>query len=81
MQEKISEIQEKYAQELMAKANVVGVGIGLAKIQDEYTDELALVVLVEKKVALDEISEADKIPSEIEGIRVDIQETGAIQAF
>ena len=80
MQERISEIQAKYAQELTEKANVVGVGIGPAKENDEYTDDLALVVLVAKKVPLEEMSEVDKIPSEIEGVRVDVQETGPIAA-
>jgi hypothetical protein len=80
MQQKISEIQAKYAHELMEKENVVGVGIGLAKENGEYTDELALVVLVEQKMPLGEIAEADRIPSEIEGVRVDVQETGPIEA-
>jgi len=80
MQEKISDIQVRYVDELMEKENVVGVGIGLAKVDGEYTDELALVVLVEKKVPLEELAEADIIPAEIEGVRVDVQETGPLEA-
>lgn len=80
MQERISEIQVKYAQELMEKEHVVGVGIGLAMVNGEYTDELALVVLVDKKVPLEELAEEDIIPAEIEGVRVDVQETGPLEA-
>lgn len=80
MQEKISEIQVKYIDELMEKANVVGVGIGLAKKDDDYTDEVSLVVLVDKKVPLEELEEEDIIPSELEGVRVDVQETGPLVA-
>ena len=80
MQEKISDIQVRYVDELMEKENVVGVGIGLAKVDGEYTDELALVVLVEKKVPLEELAEADIITAEIEGVRVDVQETGPLEA-
>ena len=81
MQERLSEVQAQYVDELMAQANVVGVGIGLAKDNDEFTDELAIVVMVEKKLPIEELAEEDIIPSELEGFRVDVQETGPIQAF
>ncbi|MGJ3241245.1 MAG: hypothetical protein ACFE0Q_21235 [Anaerolineae bacterium] len=81
MQDKITEIQAKYAQELMEKKHVVGVGIGMAQEEGEYTETMALVVLVERKVPLEELSEADIIPQEIEGVRVDVQETGALTTF
>ena len=81
MQERLSEIQVLYIDELMAKENVVGVGIGLAKEEDEFTEELAIVVMVEKKVPIEDLAEEDIIPSELEGVRVDVQETGPIQTF
>lgn len=81
MQERIAEVQVKYVDELMEKAHVVGVGIGLAKVDDEYTDEMALVVLVDEKVPLEELDEEDQIPSELDGVRVDVQETGEITTF
>ncbi|MEL6309438.1 MAG: hypothetical protein AAFN11_09340 [Chloroflexota bacterium] len=81
MQERLSEVQAQYVDELMAKANVVGVGIGLAKEGDEFTDELAIVVMVEQKLPVAQLAEEDIIPSELEGFRVDVQETGPIQAF
>ena len=81
MQERIAEVQVKYVDELMEKAHVVGVGIGLAKVDDEYTDEMALVVLVDEKVPLEELDEEDQIPSELDGVRVDVQETGERATF
>lgn len=81
MQERISEVQHKYVDELMAKKNVVGVGIGLAIENGEYTDEVVLVVMVEKKVDWRELDDADVIPSEIEGVRVDVQETGQLTSY
>lgn len=81
MQERITEVQVKYVDELMKKAHVVGVGIGLAKVDDEYTDEMALVVLVDEKVPLEELDEEDQIPKELDGVRVDVQETGEISTF
>ena len=80
MQQKITEIQAKYTHELMAKPHVIGVGLGLAKKDGEYTQDLALVVMVDKKVPLEELTEETCIPSEIEGVRVDVQETGTFSA-
>jgi hypothetical protein len=77
----LSDIQARYAQTLMDKANVVGVGIGLVKVQDEYTAEQGLVVMVTQKVPLDELEPEDVLPRMIEGVRVDVQETGVIEAF
>ena len=81
MQEKISAVQVKYIDELMTIAHVVGVGVGLAKVDDEYTDELALVVLVDEKIPLEDLGEEDVLPKELDGVRVDVQETGPIQTF
>lgn len=81
LQRKISDIQVRYVDELMAKAHVVGVGIGMAKVGGEYTDEMALVVLVDKKVPMEELAPEDRIPREIEGVRVDVNEVGVIEAF
>lgn len=80
MQAKITAIQAKYANKLLEKANVVGVGIGMAKEGEQYTSEMALVVMVAKKVPLAELAEEDRIPDEIEGVRVDVQETGVFTA-
>lgn len=81
MQERIAEVQVKYVDELMEKAHVVGVGIGLAKVDDEYTEEMALVILVDKKVPLEDLDEEDQLPTELDGVRVDVQETGEIATF
>ena len=81
MQRNITEVQAKYAGELMKKAHVVGVGVGMAKVNGAYTNEMALVVLVDKKVPMEELAPEDRIPSEIEGVRVDVNEVGVIEAF
>ena len=58
---RITEVQAKYADELMSKANVVGIGVGMAKDGEEITGEAALVVLVSQKVSLEMLSEEDMI--------------------
>jgi hypothetical protein len=77
----LTDIQARYAPELMSKPNVVGVGIGLAKECDEYTAEPAIVVMVEKKVPEEELAPEARIPPTIEGVRVDVQEVGKFEAF
>ncbi len=79
--DRITAVQAKYANLLMDKQNVVGVAVGRAKQGGRTTDELALVVLVEKKVSIDELSIENRIPPELDGVRVDVQETGIIEAF
>lgn len=56
---------------LMAKANVIGVGIGMEP------GGIILVVLVSRKP--DTIT-SDWIPAEIEGIRIDVRVVGNITA-
>lgn len=80
-QAKITDVQARYADTLMQKAHVVGVAIGLRKKADVYTDEFCLVVMVDQKVPLDALTPQDRIPAEIEGVPVDVQEMGNFAAF
>jgi hypothetical protein len=77
--EKALAVKQAHAHELLAKANVVGVGVGLRQKNGEYTDTVALVVVVQRKVGMEELTEADCVPREIDGIQVDVQEVGDIQ--
>ncbi len=79
--EKIRAVRRAYEDELMAKANVVGVGVGYRQRSGERTDELALVVMVNKKVPEALLSPEDVIPTSLEGVPVDVQEVGEIRAF
>lgn len=76
--EKAQAVKQAYQDTLMAKKNVVGVGIGLRHRNGQRTDELGLVVLVSKKVPQAFLDPQDIIPSEIEGIPVDVKEVGAL---
>jgi len=81
LQAKITDIQARFANDLMEKAHVVGVGVGMAKVSGEYTQEMALIVMVEQKIPEAELDPQDQIPHTIEGVRVDVQEVGTIQTF
>ncbi|NIN73059.1 MAG: hypothetical protein GTO46_14250 [Gemmatimonadetes bacterium] len=64
----------------MSKANVVGVGVGLLERGGARTETVALVVMVKKKVPRDQLPADDIVPTEIEGIPVDVREVGEISA-
>lgn len=78
--EKARVVKEKFETELLKLENVVGVGIGLRKRDGIYTDEVALVVMVKKKMTENELAQKNLIPQELEGVKVDVQEIGEVRA-
>ncbi len=80
MTQRAQAVQAKYTDELMEKANVQGTAIGLATEDGQYTDTIALVVLVSTKLPENQLAPEDIIPKELDGVRVDVQEVGFLQA-
>jgi hypothetical protein len=64
---------------LLAKANVVGVGIGLCHRGGQRTEQVGLIVLVDRKIPVARLAPEDVIPSEIEGVPVDVKEVGRLR--
>ncbi len=75
-----TEVEARYADMLLSKPNVVGVGVGFAHKNGQPTREVALVVMVEQKLPLAQLAPEDVIPSELDGVRVDVQATGSFSA-
>lgn len=73
-------MREAHAAELMQKANVVGVGVGLRRKGGRHLQEIALVVLVKRKVPGTELADDDLLPGVIDGVPVDVVEVGEIRA-
>ena len=71
-------VKQIHQAELMAKANVVGLGVGLRQQGGVNTDAVALVVMVRKKLPVTQLAPGDRIPAEIDGVPVDVQEVGEI---
>lgn len=67
--------------DLMAKANVVGVGVGFMHRGGQRTNEVGMVVMVDQKKDWSQLAEVDRIPKEIEGVPVDVQAVGEIWAY
>lgn len=78
--EKIRSVKRSFEAELMRKANVVGVGVGLRQKDGVRTDEVCLVVMVRHKVPLDRLAETDVIPATLDGVPADVQIVGDLQA-
>jgi hypothetical protein len=76
--EAIRLVKQAYESQLMAMANVVGVGIGFRTSQGVRTDDPALVVMVSHKLPPEMLSPEERIPAEIDGVPVDVQEVGQI---
>ncbi len=78
--EKAQSVRRAYQDILMSKANVVGVGIGLCHREGKRTDQVGLIVMVRRKVPKTILASEDVIPSEIDGVPVDVKEVSTIEA-
>lgn len=74
------EAQRRFQLQLLAKANVVGVGIGYKVDNGVQTDQLAIVALVDQKKPEIALHESDRIPPEIQGVKTDVVEVGTVRA-
>lgn len=79
--ERVKAVKRAHEDELLSKPNVVGVGIGFRQTAGTTTSDLALVVMVSKKIPAAQLSDEDIIPKFIEGVPVDVQEVGEITAY
>ena len=79
--QKAGQVKRAYQAELMAKANVVGVGVGYRQVGGERTETVALVVMVSRKLPAAQLAPQDVLPNEIEGVPVDVQEVGEVRAL
>ena len=75
------EVKRRHEQELLRKANVVAVGIGYRTRGGEQTQEVSIVVSVKVKVPSSKLKPRDLLPASIEGVPVDVVETGVIRAL
>ena len=78
--ERIKTVKQAREEELLAKANVIGVGVGLRRQGGELLDQPALIVLVSKKVPRAQLADEDFVPNVIDGVPVDVQEIGFVRS-
>lgn len=73
-------VREGHTANLMGKANVIGVGIGLRRRGGKQVQEVALIVMVRHKLPRAMLAEGDVLPGAIDGVPVDVVEVGDIRA-
>lgn len=72
--------QAMHEEELLAKNNVVGVAVGYKNQQGETNGDVAVVVLVERKLPIAALSVTDLVPKELAGMKTDVVEVGILRA-
>jgi len=75
---RLRDVRARHEVELMRYPNVVGVADGVRMRAGKPTGEPAIVVYVERKISRQDLAESDLLPTEIEGVPVDVVETGRI---
>ncbi|HDD43531.1 MAG TPA: serine protease [Candidatus Desulfofervidus auxilii] len=77
---KMAMVREAAEEEVFLFPNVVGVGIGFKTVGGQITEEICIKVYVEKKLPQAELAAEAIIPAEYEGIPLDVEEVGKIEA-
>jgi hypothetical protein len=78
---RIAKVRARHEAELLRYPNVIGVAQGVRIKGGKPTGEPCLVVYVEKKIPPEELDASALLPSEIEGIPVDVVEVGRVEAL
>ncbi len=77
----IVELKREIEEELLLKENVIGVAAGYKETGGQKTSNLSVVCLVEHKVPEFQLLAKDLIPKNVQGVPLDVQETGRIVVF
>src|SRR5688500_4951961 len=72
--DKIKQVNEEVEDDLLSRPGVTGVGVGYKYVGGKRTNETAIVVYVNKKKALKDIPEKERIPKKIQGVSTDVIE-------
>jgi hypothetical protein len=70
----LRKVKAKYEFELLAKANVVAVGIGIPMREGTPRGEVGIVVSVTHKVRASDLAPEDLIPQSLDGVNVWVEE-------
>ncbi len=78
--QKAQKTQKKHEKKLLDKANVVSVGMGYKIVNGKVTDEICIIVGVNKKIGASSMSKMDMIPQSLDDVPTDVIELGTIRA-
>lgn len=75
------EVCKKHRKKLFKKKGVTSVGVGFKYKDGRKTEEVCVIVGVEKKQSASFVRGKDMIPYDLDGVRTDVVETGKIKAL
>jgi hypothetical protein len=75
------EVKRRHESELLRKPNVVAVGVGFRTRAGHSADEVCIVVSVSRKLPVAQLKQAEALPASLEGVPIDVVETGVIRAL
>lgn len=75
------EVKRRHENELLRRPNVVAVGVGLRTRGGQPTSEVCIVVSVTRKVPATDLKRGEALPATLEGVPIDVVETGVIRAW
>ncbi len=76
--DRVRAVKTRHEDGLLAQPGVVSVGVGLRQRGGAMTDEVCIVVMVHNKRPLAKLPPNEALPTAIEGIPVDVQESDEI---
>lgn len=76
----VTRIKEENKTAIMAKPNVVGVGVGYKVSGGVKTSELSVVALVREKLPRAALEPKEIVPREVDGVSIDVVEVGDLKA-
>jgi hypothetical protein len=80
-QQHAAEVKEAHAPRLMARPNVVGVGVGYKHVDGRPTPEIGVIVLVRRKTPLAGLAPGAAVPRQVDDLPTDVVEVGELRAF
>jgi hypothetical protein len=75
-----TEVQARYAEKLMKMPHVVGVAVGFTSHGGMRSADVGVIVMVDHKLPEAQLAPEELIPRELDGVPVDVQETGVFSA-
>jgi len=75
------EVKRRHESELLRQPNVVAVGVGFRTRAGQPTTEVCIVVSVIRKQPAVQLKRGETLPASLDGVPIDVVETGAIRAL
>ncbi len=78
-QEEVTRVKEAHTEALLARPNVVGVGVGYKVRGEGRTEILSVVALVRQKLPRAQLATGALVPRQVDGIPTDVIEVGELK--